>query len=202
MDKNWEILVDFVQGTISKEEFEQEFYYNSELQDILNDTSMNWSGTYLVNSTPFLFLTEQNLQSSLGALNAQEAIQMLLDRKGIPYSVSSVYEQCFHLIQKVQPKYVDADWEFIETYILPSNNIFNQKELELYCKDRYKELFRFQSKPPKWIQNPQWPIKDAEPYYFIGQLELKSIKAFHDDGIIYVFINDSSGEIKNVIQTY
>lgn len=68
-------------------------------------------------------------------------------------------------------------------------------------------FFQFTSQPNYPLildesQNPQWPIIDGEPYFFIGQLEFKSIKAFHDNGIIYIFISNASGEIKNVIQTY
>ena len=202
MNGHWKILVDFVEGNISKEEFEQDFFCNSELQDILNDTSQNWYGTYLANSTPFIFLTEQNLQSTLGALNAQDVIQMLLDRKGISYSISKKYSKSFALISKVQPKYIDADWGFIETQILPSETICNQKKIEQYCKNRYNDLFRFQSKPPKWIQNPQWPIVNNRPCYYIGQLELKLNDIYHDNGMAYIFIDYPTKEVKTVIQLY
>ena len=64
--------------------------------------------------------------------------------------------------------------------------------------DKY---FKYQTKPPTWIQNPEWIIKNETPLFFVGQIKLNH-PAFHDEGAVYVFLDTETGEIETVMQFF
>ena len=111
------------------------------------------------------------------------------------------HNELYDLILTTQPKYIDIDSSFFEKFILPENRNLSKTELKQLIKDNFNKYFKYQNKPPKWIQNPAWIIRDDKPLYFIGQLELKN-DIFHDNGFVYIFANTKTGEIESVKQLY
>lgn len=71
-----------------------------------------------------------------------------------------------------------------------------------FIKQRYAELFKYQTKPPQWIQHPDWLIKNDKPLFFLGQFEIKNCNLFNDDGRIYLFIDTGTGAVETVKQFY
>jgi len=65
-----------------------------------------------------------------------------------------------------------------------------------------KELFRYHTKPPRWIQHPQWIIKEGKPLFFLEQFEIKDCQLFLDNGFAYLFVNGENGAIETVNQFY
>lgn len=64
-----------------------------------------------------------------------------------------------------------------------------------------KRSFRYASRPPRWIQNPQWAIGKNGPLLFLGQVDCDPIDGvFHDEASFYVFFDPASGEKKTVMQ--
>lgn len=197
-----QFLKDFVEGNISSQDFEQQLYTNSELEKLLSDSSISWKGSYLQDTSPFLYLAELNYKDPAWQLNAQGTIQLFLDRKGIKVTETSKYSDDYNLLLSTSPKYIDADLSFIEKHILPKDKTLSKSEQKQYIKQRYAELFRYQTKPPKWIQNPEWPIQNNSPLFFLGQIEIKRCDLFHDDGNIYLFIDSKTGVIETIKQFY
>ncbi|BAP32655.1 uncharacterized protein CHSO_3618 [Chryseobacterium sp. StRB126] len=197
-----QFLKDFVQGKISCKEFEQQLYTNPELEKLLSDSSVSWQKTYLQDTTPFLYLAEQNYTNPNGRLNAQQTVQLFLDKIGIKTTATSQYSNDYNWILSTSPKYIDADLGFIEKHILPEDKNLSKAEQKQHIKQRYAELFRYQTKPPKWIQNPEWPIQNNSPLFFLGQIEIKKCDLFQDDGFIYLFIELKTGTIETIKQLY
>lgn len=63
-------------------------------------------------------------------------------------------------------------------------------------------FFKYQTKPPQWIQNPNWPIRKEKPLFFLGQMEIKKSALLHDEGKVYLFIDPETGNIETVKQFY
>lgn len=202
MTPELQILIHFLEEKLSLKDFEQQLYTNSELEQLLSDTSINWDGTYLKNTTAFLYLLEQNYNHAEGKLNAQGAVQLFLSKKGIEISASKQFAEDYDLILSTSPKYIDADPDFIERHILPKDKTLSKAEQKKQMKQRYAELFKYQTKPPKWIQNPDWLIKDDKPLFFLGQFEIKNCNLFHDNGSVYLFVDPETGNIETVKQFY
>ncbi len=202
MENEIKILKDFIEGIISSEDFERQFFENSNFEELLSDKTISLQGTYMANSTIYLYLAEQKINSISGRLNMQGAIQFFFTKKGISFKSYSKYSDDYGLILDSQPKYIDADLDFIERYILPSEMKKSNAELKKEVKERFLELFRYQIKPPKWIQNPNWIIKNNKPLFFLGQFEIKNCDIFHDDGAVYLFVDEETCEIETVKQLY
>lgn len=197
-----QILKDFVEGRLSDHDFEQQLYTNSKLERILSDTSINWHGTYLQNTTAFLYLAELDYKNSAGRFEAHETVKLFLKQSGIQTTFSTKYSDDYDLLTGASPKYINADPDFIEKYILPTDKTLSKSDQKQIIKQRYAELFKYQTKPPKWIQSPNWLIRNDKPLFFLGQLEIKNCNLFHDDGSIYLFIDSETGDIETVKQFY
>ena len=195
-----EILLQFVAGEISLKEFEHELYTNKEMEELLCDKSINWSGTY-ISTNLYDYLIELNYSRIESKVNAIGALELFFQEKGIEYVASKKHSEIYNLFSSTQPKYIDIESVFFEKFILPLDKDLSKSELKQYIRENYEKYFKYQSKPPKWIQNPQWIIKNDKPLFFIGQLELKN-EAFHDNGFIYAFLDTETGEVETVKQFY
>jgi hypothetical protein len=197
-----DILLQFVAGEIDAKKFENELCTNEELSQLLQDPNLNWTGTYITrNLNLYYYLIELNYSRIEDKANAVEALELFFQRKGITYSKSKKDAELYDLLLTTQPKYIDINSSFFEKYILPTNNNLSKTELKQLIKDNFNRYFKYQSKPPKWIQSPAWIMRDDKPLFFIGQLELK-IDTFHDNGFIYIFADIETGEIESVKQFY
>jgi len=197
-----DILLKFVAGEVTVQEFEQELYYNAELEELLRK-STDWSGTYIGNSATNLYdyLIALDYSGTDDKINAIGALELYFAKEGITYTKTDKYNDFYNLIYASQPKYLDVDTWFIEKYIVPEGDKLSKPEQKRVMRSNFEKYFRFQNKPPRWIQNPAWIIKNEKPLFFIGQLDLKS-EFFHDDGVVYVFLDEGTGEIETVKQFY
>jgi hypothetical protein len=200
MKREIDFLKNFVEGNININKFEEELYENENLQKLLNDNSINWG--YLDHTTPYYYLLELNYNDIRGKLNAQGAVELFLEKKGVEFIKNKQFYDEYSLILDSQPKYLDIDTKFIQKYIFPKENNKTKKEIKEYMKNKFNEYFKYQNKPPRWIQNPNWIIKNDIPLFFLGQMEIKDCKLFHDNGAIYIFVNEKTKEIETVIQLY
>jgi hypothetical protein len=200
MENEINFLKDFVEGRVDIKTFEKELYENENIQKLLDDNNINWKmGDSL---TPYLFLLELNYNNIYGKLDARGAVELFLKIKGIEFTRDKQYSDTYSLILEAQPKYLNVDIKFIEKYIFPKDKNKTKNEIKEYMKEKFKEYFQYQNKSPKWIQNPNWIIKNEVPLFFIGQMEIKDCKLFHDNGYIYIFIDTKTKEIETVIQFY
>lgn len=202
MTDEFKILVDFAEGKLSSKDFEQEIYTNKKLETLLSDETVDWSGTYLQDSSPFLFLAEQNYDNADGRLNAQGAVQLFLEKMNIEANSTKQYSEDYNLLFATSPKYLDIQPDFFEKYILPTDQSLSKSDKKQMIKKTIAQLFKYQTKPPKWIQNPDWLIKNNNPMYFLGQMDIKSGDLFHDDGSVYLFVDIETGSIETVKQFY
>lgn len=197
-----EILLKFIAGEITAQEFENELFTNAELEELLRK-STDWSGTFVGNYATNLYdyLIAVNYSRTDNTMNAVDALELFFKKEGISYPQKNIYLDLYNLILNSQPKYLDVETQFIEKYIIPTDNNLAKAELKKVMRSNFERHFKFQNKPPRWIQNPAWIIRNEKPLFFVGQLDLKN-ELFHDNGAIYVFINEETGEIETIKQFY
>ena len=199
MTEEIKIIKDFVEGRLPDSELELQLQTNTELKNILQDMSISWTGTY-VKTNPLDFLKTLKLKSISGRLNAQGVLKSFLDKKGVTTIDFKKYSDDYKLILDTQPSYVDPDPDFVERVIIPLDK--SKSETKKIMKEKFKELFQYHKRPPKWIQSANWPIKNDIPLFFLGQLEIKDCELFHDNGSIYLFMDKLTGDIETVKQFY
>lgn len=192
-----EFIKDFVEGKISDNDLEAHL---DNLKLTLQDSSLSWTETY-VKTNPYNYLKSLKIKSIDGRLNAQGVLELFLNRKRITSIRYKKYSEDYDIILDSQPKYIDADVDFIERLIIPTTKL-SKSETKKVMKETFKTLFQFHKKPPKWIQSPNWPIINDKPLYFLGQLEIKDCDLFHDNGYIYIFFDKDNDKLETIKQFY
>lgn len=87
------------------------------------------------------------------------------------YNEDEIYQK---QLDELIPHWVgNIDSDFILQHIdCTSQNVLDNSKIEDY-KTKIKNLFRCDSKPPKWVQEAEWPIVDGTPYAFDYQQTTK-----------------------------
>jgi len=198
-----EIVLHYVSGEMDTSTFQEAIYNDTELEKLLSDPSVSWHGTYVEKRAVnlYYYLIELNYSSAGDRLDAVNALELFLQKKGIHYTKNDKHVELYKLMLDTQPKYLDVDSAFFEKNILPADKNISKTELKNIIRKNYKKHFKYQNKPPVWVQNPDWIIKNDKPLFFVGQLNLKH-ETFHDEGAVYVFLDTETGDIETVKQFY
>lgn len=198
-----EIILQFIAGKISTTTFADTLYTDAKLETLLRDPSVSWHGTYItvhaIDLYDYLIMLDYSRLED--KVNAIGALELFLQKKGISYTKKDEHSELLQLILETQPKYLDLDSRFFEKYILPADSNLSKSERKRHIQENCRHHFRYQTKPPKWLQNPAWIVKNDKPLLFLGQLELSS-EFFHDQGVLYIFLDTESGKIETVKQFY
>ena len=192
-----EILVSFVEGKIDGRELDAALA-TEEMKSLLSTFE---DVRYPASTNHHRRLHDNQNRASLGGLvNSEGIIEDFLKKAGVEFQSARRFGKIYTLILKTLPKYLDPPLEYITEKVLPSDSALSDAQKQKLMKERFKEYFRFLSKPPNWIQNPDWPIHEGKPLTFIGQIEIESSELFHDDGAAYVFCDPSTGSFETIAQ--
>ena len=104
---------------------------------------------------------------------------------------SSKYFDEFLDLEDSLPNYIggsEADILIDELYTIEKRNGFKKSVF----KRKLKELFKHNGKPPRWEQEPEWPLINGKPCLFLNQ-------ETWNDMTVYRF-SDEFGEITEVHQ--
>ena len=72
----------------------------------------------------------------------------------------------------------------------------NISEKIKWCKDKILSEYKYEKIPPKWLQNPEWPLdKNYVPLEFVEQVEDKD-----DPSKINYYFKDSQNNIVKIEQ--
>ncbi|MCL1992358.1 MAG: hypothetical protein FWG66_05375 [Spirochaetes bacterium] len=204
-----ETVLQFVAGKIDAKAFTDALYAEPLMEEFLGDPSVDWHGTFVGRSAANLhhYLLELDFSRTSDKMDALEALELFLEKKGIPYSKDTEAEARYGLLHDLmldtEPSYLDVGYDFFEKHIAPADIKMPKAELKKTARENYGKFFKYQTKPPSWIQGPEWPVKGETPLFFVGQLQLKlNHEAFHDEGAVYVFLDIANGEIETVRQFY
>ncbi len=204
MDMQINLLKKFAEGDLNIHEFEQLLYYENELIKVLSDKNLvDYSKIYIDNyNTIYDYLISLNYKNPEDKIEAHFTICKFLKELNVIFKENNMYEETYNLLLDSQPEYLDISLDFFEKNIWKSEySQLSKNEQKKKIKANIKSLFKFNRKTPKWIQAPDWLIENDIPLYFLGQYEIKNCHLFHDDGYVYLFINEEK-KIKTVTQFY
>jgi hypothetical protein len=137
-----------------------------------------------------------------GLVNSEGIIGDFLQQAEISFRPAKRFGSAYSLTLKTVPDYLDPPLEFMTEKILLLDSDLSDTQKKKLIKERLKEYFKYVDKPPKWIQNPDWPIRDGKPLIFVGQLSIDAPELFHDKGAAYLFYDPANGEFETVAQFY
>lgn len=135
-----------------------------------------------------------------GLVNSEGIIEDFLQKAEVAFTPAKRFGNLYRLILKAVPDYLDPPTEFLTEKVVPTDDGLSETKKTKIIKDRLKELFKYLDKPPKWIQSPDWPIRDGKPLIFIGQLSVDAPELFHDRGAAYLFYDPGKGDFETVAQ--
>lgn len=198
MDESAKILLDFVEGRLAPQAFEQILYNNSDLENYLKDEPRLPVNYYIKNNV-YTFLIELDYQNDADVLDAFGAVVEFLDRKQIAFEPTSRYEDLHSIILSAQPEWLDADTSYVSKSLLSQSEGRSGKELQDWLKEQFLKKFKYVSEPPNWLQNPEWLFStEGEPLIFFGQITIGHF--FHGEAVVYVFYNPKTNSCETVIQ--
>jgi hypothetical protein len=190
-------LLDFVEGRLSAEEFEQILYRNSDLEIYLKDEP-RLPVSYYIKGDVYTYLIQLDFKDAADLLNAFGAVRDFLERKQIAFKPTGLYEDLYSIILSAQPKWLDVETGYVSRTLLPEAGSQSGAELRDWLKKRFLEKFRYATVPPEWLQNPEWLYSQGEPLIFLGQISVEHF--FHDEAAVYVFYNPKTGACETIVQ--
>lgn len=195
------IILDFAEGRMTAEEFWKLYQENQGLQrEIIEDLDKNkLPDAYF---DPIAFLNKGvNLQSYGATINLHGIAKRVLKHKCINFTPTNFYAVRYDFLLDIQPDWLDIDMDN-EPYLIKlvesaPEGLTEAQKLK-WCKDQLKTLFKYDSKPPRWVQSAEWPIIDGKPLVFRNQSKERT----ESELVKFFFYDPETGEETIVEQYY
>jgi len=202
------IILQFLTGKVDVTTFSDALYNDSDLEELLRDPSLTWHDSFIGKyGDIFDYLIKLNYSRLGDIVNAIGVLELFLKKKEFTgVTIDQTYYNLHGLMLDSMPGYLNMDINVNSTFFQNQISSIIEKEItkaekKKQIREKFKSLFQYQSKPPRWIQSPEWLMKDDLPLFFVGQVELKH-DSFHDNGAVYIFLDTASGGIETVQQFY
>ena len=164
-----DILVSFVEGRLDGPALDAALA-TDEMKALL---SVFEDPRYPALTNHFRRLHNKQDRTTLGGLvNSEGIVEGFLEKAEVRFHPAKRFGSIYRLILKAVPEYLDPPLEFMTEKIVPLDSNLSDAQKTKVIKQRLKEYFKYVDKPPKWIQSPDWPIRDGKPLVFIGQLSI------------------------------
>ena len=198
MSDELQVLVDFAQGRLTEREFEAALYENPRFEDVLDDDPHLAPGTY-VGTSVYLFVLRQNFGLPGGVLNAHGAIVQFLERNGHEIDPTGEFAIRHDLLLQAQPTWLDVPEKYLVEQVLPPLKHLQHGDLLGALKVELRRRFRYNRKPPIWLQGSRWPINENGPLVFLGQLPIY-VGPDASNATIFIFRDAKTGGIQTIEQ--
>ncbi|HZZ79527.1 MAG TPA: hypothetical protein VFE62_13480 [Gemmataceae bacterium] len=194
-----DVLVSFIEGRLDGPALDAALA-TEEMKTLLGTFE---NPRYPASSNHYRQLHNKQDRSTLGGLvNSEGIIENFLRQAEVSFQAVKRFGSLHRLILAALPAYLDPPMEFLVEKIVPADDAMSETQKKKVIKERLKEYFKCAEKPPKWIQNADWPIRDGKPLFFVGQLAINASELFHDKGAVYVFFDPAKGSFETVAQFY
>lgn len=205
MKKEYQVIVDYVEGNISAARFHQMFLTDKKLKKILQKrmskeymflSDYDYSlYNYLCNEYEF---KNRNWDSISMRLSLQAELKRFLDYLKIPYTSYEKYHEEYSFVLSIQPSWLDIDDDSIFQKILAEipENLSKTQRVKV-GKDKIRQLFKYDKTYPRWIQDPEWPIVNGKPLVFSHQENVKG-EDFHT----YYYFYDEDTKEQTVVEQF
>lgn len=189
MDKNIQIVKDFLEEKISITEFEKKCKSDSEFRSFLR----KFENYYLKDRVHYSYLymiDTFNWNSILKKDEIYESFYWLLIENHIKISHASPFRDSAQKIYDLLPAWLSDDAsDYVDEHFLEKiPEGMTQTQKKAWLKERIKETFKYEKRPPQWAQGGEWPrMADGRFMTFRRQKRDGELE-------IYTFVNPDTGE--------
>ncbi len=192
--KAWTTVAAFIEGQLDNAAFEQRLYHDNALAAALQAAGP--LPPWLPSADLYSWALSLDLSRSDHLLDLRSVLSDVLAARGVEVQMDPLDGQRLEAMLSAQPRWLSLDpaylaqWQSGQTDTSPT-------ALKRALRAHIRDAFVSAARPPRWLQEPAWPIIDGQALRFIGQLALGS-----DDlerGVVYVF-QSTSGTFTLVTQ--
>ena len=194
-----QIMKDFVEGKMSIEDFKYQYDNNPSIKKNFNE----YPGRPLkvgIGYDYILRMDELDIRKTGDALNLFGFFMEFLEINGYSCTPTEEYSKKYTFLLKIQPSWLDMlDEDYLQQQVISKVPIeLTENQKMKWCKERIKDLFRYDDRPPRWIQEAEWPIVDGKPLVFKKQS--KEVK--DDERVHFYFYDPYTGQETIITQLY
>lgn len=174
-----QVAVDFIEGKISVDEFMKQVEDSNvldSLQDLIPKDATRCrqkiiDGQIIIEVVPYnvkeILLEFYALGTLDAKINIFAEVRDVLLSAGIRININDALIEKFRFILVNTPSYIGgAEAEMVLEKIYDQMGIKKIKDF----KESVRQKFTMQCKPPKWIQEPDWPVdEEGNPMQFISE---------------------------------
>lgn len=205
MRKNFQPIIDYVEGRMPAEKFHDLFIANRSLKKLLK-IRLNKKYGFLANYhyNLFEYLSNEwefknkpwNCISMRSVL--QEILCCILDDFEVEYVKYPEYEEEYTFLLNIQPDWLDVLDDSILQPIIDSipKDLSKTKRIAM-GKEKVRALFKYDKTYPRWVQSPEWPIVNGKPLVFSHQERAKG-----GDIRTYYYFYDEDTKEETVIEQF
>ena len=201
MDKNKIIkeFVDFVEGRMDFDTFWYNYQNNKNYYRLLDDKNPGEEARMLYRMTVNQCIAQANPNTISGKCIIHKCVRAYLRYYKVPFNSTEEYQKKLDYLYQIQPNYIEIDDEdFLNKIIEKAPKELKKGEKKKWIKNYIKEMFKYDVKPPRWIQFPEWPIINGKPLVFKSQTKERK----DDERVYYTFYDPDTLEEKVIIQFY
>lgn len=195
MDNNLLIIKKFVEGEMSKQDFKNSFFENTNLQNMISTYNPAMSEKY---GGTLNLMKGINWDNPIRLREIQLIMELFLMRKGVMCTSTDKYQKDASTFYNLLPAWIGEDAEdyVIDEIIDKAPKGLTKVELKKWVKERISETFRCEKNKPRWVQGGEWPrMPDGRFMTFRSQKK---------DGelVTYTFVNPDTGEEVKIEEYY
>jgi len=203
--KDFQPILDYVEGRMSITEFQRLFDTDKSLQSTLKlpmDKKYTFLKLYGYNYYNFFKnyydYKDRNWNTIANRYGIQAELKRLLDEYGISYNALSKYKEEYGFLIDIQPVWTFSNDDSILQPIIDSipKDLPKTKRIAL-GKEKIKALFKYDKTYPRWVQGAEWPIVNGKPLVFSHQEKAKG-----GDIRTYYYFYDEDTKEETVIEQF
>ena len=182
-----DIIIQFVEGNITSEKFQEHLSGNNELISILTNNISRPSG---IGEDLYQYINRYGISTLVGKLNTIDALEKFLGENKVFFNKNTEIEKLYSLMLDIQPSWLDLPGWYVDKMLKQSEDK-PKFELKASLKAQILEDFKF-TKKPRWIQSPNWLFVNERPLFFIGQIDISNVR--HDSSQLYIFLDEITNQ--------
>lgn len=205
MKKDFQTILDYVEGRMSITEFQRLFDTDKSLQSTLKlpmDKKYTFLKLYGYNYYNFFKnyydYKDRNWNTIANRYGIQAELKRLLDEYGISYNALSKYKEEYGFLIDIQPVWTFSNDDSILQPVIDSipKDLPKTKRVAI-GKEKIKALFKYDKTYPRWVQGAEWPIVNGKPLVFSRQEKAKG-----GDIRTYYYFYDEDTKEETVIEQF
>lgn len=207
MNKELQVIIDYVEGKLDANNFRKEFNNNNKLQKLLRqklDVKYGYLKQHdfnLYNLFKFGYdYKNENWDTVSIMYGLQCELKMYLMENKVHFSAYEKYKIDYDFLINIQPDWLDIidDQGLFDKLLEELPKDLSKTKQIAWGKARLKELFKYDKTFPRWVQGAEWPIVNGKPLVFSHQSKEKK----EDERTYYYFYDPETKEQIVVTQMY